>query len=143
MALNACQAPVILTFQEGTAGEAIHLQGHHIIALHKVFRNVEFGRHIRIFAIAHTLSVHPQVEAMPYPIETHKDVVSSQFISCYVEFLAISADRILHIVVVGEPAWTVGHNAVCRLVERKRISHITIKRFVPSLTVFHSPHLPA
>ena len=76
MALDAREAPVVLTLQERAAGEAIHLQSHHIFTFHKVVRDVEFGRHIGVLTVSHTLSVNPQVEAMPYPIETHENVAA-------------------------------------------------------------------
>ena len=76
-------------------------------------------------------------------IEPHIDIVSVQTISGDVEMAAIGTHWVGHIAVIGEPSRTVGHNAICRFVERERVGHITIERLVPRLVVVQSPYLPA
>ena len=77
VAHNARQSPIVLTFEERTAREAIDLHRHDIVAadIH-VIGHVELRRQIRIFGIAHKLTVHPDVIAVSSTIETQENVLA-------------------------------------------------------------------
>ena len=109
----------------------------------QVVGDVELGRYVGVFAVAHALSVHPKVEAVTHAVEAHVDVVASQTVGCDVEVAAIGTHRVRHIAVVGEPSRPVSHHAVGRLVKREGVGHVAVERLVPRLSVVHSPHLPA
>ena len=40
--MDTREAPVVLTLEEGAAGEAIDLQGDGVVALHEIVGNLEF-----------------------------------------------------------------------------------------------------
>ena len=142
MTLNTCQSPIVLTLQERTTGEAINLQGDGILTLGQIICDIEFRRQIGVFAIAHTLTIHPEVITVTHTVETHIDI-SAFPTGRHCKLTAIGTHRIGHIPFVGEPSWTVSHHAVGVLVEGERISHITIEGLVPILVVMKAINLPA
>ena len=140
--MNTCQAPVVLTLQERTAGEAIDLQGDAVLSLSDILRDIELRRQIGILRIAHTLAVDPQVIAVAHAVEAHVDVAVFP-VGRNSKGATIGAHGVGHRAVIGEPARTVGHDAIGRLVEREGIGHVTIERLIPRLSVSQAPYLPA
>ena len=137
------QAPVVLTFQERAAGEAVHLQGHHVLALDQVFRNVELRRQVGVLRVAHALAVHPEVVTVAHAVEAHEDIVAGEPVGVHRECLAVSAHGIGHRTVIGEPPRTLGHDAERRAVILERVLRVAVERLVPRLVVVQAPHLPA
>ena len=129
--LDTREAPVVLTLKERATGETIDLQGHDVLAHCEIIGDIKLGRHIRVLAIAHTLSVDPEIEAVPYPIETYIDIMVGEHLSRHRECLTIGAYRIGHATVVLEPVRATGHDTIRGLVEREGIGHITIERLIP------------
>ena len=142
MALDTRQAPVVLTLQERTTGKAVDLQGHDVVALHQIVGDIELSRHIGVFAITHTLTIDPKVETVAYAVEAHIDIVPRETVGGNVEVTPVGANGIGHRAVVGEPTWTLSHDAVSLLVEREGIGHVTIQRLVPRFVVVQAPYLP-
>ena len=143
MAMDARQAPIVLTLQERTAREAIHLQGNHVLTLDEVFRNIELRGQIGVLAIAHALPVDPEIIAVAHAVEAHIDIAAIKHIGRNGERAAISTHRVGHVAVIHEPRGTVGHHTIGRFVEREGIGHIAIERLVPRFSVVQAPHLPA
>ena len=142
-AVDTRQSPVVLTLEERTAGETVHLQGNGVLAFNQVLRNVELRGQVRVLRVAYALAVHPEVVAVTHAIEAHEDIAARQPVGVHGERLAVGAHGVWHRAVIGEPSWTLGHHAERRLVVFKGVLRIAVKRLVPVLVVVQSPNLPA
>ena len=131
MALNTRESPIVLAFQEGTTREAIHLERHHIITLYEVFSDIELRRYIRILTITYALTVHPKIKAVTDTIEAHIDVVFGEPVGSHIEMATVCTHRIGHTTIVGKPVWAAGHHRIGGLVERERVSNITVEWLIP------------
>ena len=72
---NAGKAPEVLVFQIGTVAPAHHLHGNEVAAALQIFRDVELGGHLRVFAISHIASVDPHHEVARGRTHMEVDVV--------------------------------------------------------------------
>ena len=140
--LNARESPIVLTLNERTACEAIHLQGDGVLPLGHIVRDIELRGQVRILAVAHTLAVHPKVVTMSHSIETHIHLPVLP-VRRDGELTAIRAHRVGHVTLIGEPARALSHHTVRVLVVRERICHIAVQGLVPILVVVQPIHLPA
>ena len=56
------EAPEVLVFQIRAVAPPHDLHGNEVLALLQVFRDVELGSHLRVFAIAHIFPVDPNLQ---------------------------------------------------------------------------------
>ena len=141
IAHDARQSPIVLTFEERTAREAINLHRHDVVAadIHEI-GHVELRRQIRIFGIAHKLTVHPDVIAVSGTVETQENILAVP-IRRHGEMPPIATDGILHRIVVGPVVGTTRHHTVIAVVgEGKELVHV--ERLVPVFIVANAINLP-
>ena len=79
---------------------------------------------------------------MAHAIEADVDVAVLPALR-YGKGAAIGANGVGHVVFIGEPRRTVGHDAERRAVIFKRILRVAVQRLVPRLVVIQPPYLPA
>src|SRR3954464_11781167 len=76
VAIDAAESPRVLILEVAARRPTIYLDCDQVLSRFQVSRNVEFGRHTRILAIAHPVAVDPYVECRIDAIEHHENLAS-------------------------------------------------------------------
>ena len=74
VAIDAAESPRVLILEVAARRPTIYLDCDQVLSRFQVSRNVEFGRHTRILAIAHPVAVDPYVERRIDSLEDDEDV---------------------------------------------------------------------